>query len=218
MTQELISALSKAHLKIKAPKKDGINAHFKNKYCTLDSIYEACRVPLAENGLSIIHTVETSAAGSYFLSTTLYHSSGQCISNSIPIFLERATPQAFGSALTYARRYAITSLLTLPSDEDDDGNQAEENFKNTNRSQVVASQALTSSEVKKNYISIENADQLEKEIIERAHPIDKNYLKKILNHHGVKSLRQIEAQFEPTIRFWLQKAVDEFKKQQIESA
>lgn len=38
--------------------------------------------------------------------------------------LAKADPQGAGSAITYARRYALVSMLGLNVDEDDDGNHA----------------------------------------------------------------------------------------------
>lgn len=123
MNQELMKDLVKAQLEIKAPEKDKVNPRFKTKYCSLDAIYVACRMPLAKNGITLSHSVEN-IDGKSVLVTSLNHVSGETISNKIPIFVEQQTSQGFASALTYSRRYAICSLLGLPTDEDDDGEQA----------------------------------------------------------------------------------------------
>jgi hypothetical protein len=57
--------------------------------------------------------------------TTLLHESGQSVAETIYLPVPQQTPQAFGSAITYARRYSLQSLVTLPS-EDDDGERASE--------------------------------------------------------------------------------------------
>ena len=119
----LIQALTKAQLEIKAPEKDKYNIHFKSNYCSLDSIYIACRIPLAKQGLTLSHSVEN-VNGSNVLVTTLYHVSGEKITNVMPLYIDKQTSQGLGSALTYARRYAICSLLGLPTEDDDDGNIA----------------------------------------------------------------------------------------------
>jgi len=128
-TTSLIEALVSAQLLIKAPIKDKLNAFFKSAenpkgapYCSLDSIYESTRIPLASNGLTITHTTQN--LNGWSLLTTLMHVSGESICNTVPLFIDKLTSQGFGSALTYARKYAVCSLLGLPTEEDDDGNLA----------------------------------------------------------------------------------------------
>lgn len=125
----LLAALVKAQLDITAPDKDKVNTQFGSKYSSLDQIYAACRIPLARNGLTIMHTVEF-VDQKYSLITTLLHVSGETMANRYPMFVTQAHSQGFAAALTYARRYAICSLIGLPSEEDDDGNAATEMEKN----------------------------------------------------------------------------------------
>ncbi len=54
----------------------------------------------------------------------LIHSSGQFISDDIMIPVVQSTAQAIGSALTYGRRYGLSALVGIVSDEDDDANEA----------------------------------------------------------------------------------------------
>lgn len=122
--QEIIKAIVKTQLEISPPIKDKVNPRFKTSYSSLDAIYASVRIPLARNGLSLSHSVET-IEGKTFLVTTLRHLSGEEVSNKIPMFIENQTSQGFASALTYARRYATCTILSLPSDEDDDGEVAE---------------------------------------------------------------------------------------------
>lgn len=118
--KEILKALIKVQTEIKPPKKDGVNPRFKNKYCTIDAIYDAIRKPLAESDLFLTHSVEWSD-GRAWLRTSLVHTSGENLSNLVPLFIEAQTSQDMGKALTYARRYAICCLLALPGEEDDDG-------------------------------------------------------------------------------------------------
>lgn len=122
--KNLIAALLKAQEMIRPPAKEGVNPMFKNKYATLDAIYHACRGALAENGLLLSHSVDCDDQGRYFLVTTLFHESGETMSNRFPMLIEKQTNQGIASARTYACRYATCNLLALPSDEDDDGNAA----------------------------------------------------------------------------------------------
>lgn len=124
---ELASALAKAQGQIAPAKYDGRNPHLKNRYATLAAIWDAIRNPLSENGLSVVQVVTTEPDG-MFLLTRLMHSSGQYIQAVYPITAGdsrgMSSAQAIGSALTYARRYSLTALVGVVSDDDDDGNAA----------------------------------------------------------------------------------------------
>lgn len=90
-------------------------------YAPLEVILRATLPALASNGLAISQAVVDDG-----VETTLYHSSGQRLSNRVKIFAGEG-PQAYGSALTYARRYGVTLLLCVCADDDDDANAAEGN-------------------------------------------------------------------------------------------
>jgi ERF superfamily protein len=98
-------------------------------YAPLESILKATLPALSKNGLSITQKTLTPPSGSECVETTLYHADGGSISNQMPIFVkaDETGPQAYGSALTYARRYGVTLLLGVCADDDDDGNAAEGN-------------------------------------------------------------------------------------------
>lgn len=123
--KNLITALVKAQSQMKAPAKEGFNPLYKSKYVTLDAIYSAVRKPLSDNELSLSHSVEIDDANRYFLITTLMHVSGESMQNKFPMVIEKLSNQGIASARTYACRYAVSNMLALPSDEDDDGNAAE---------------------------------------------------------------------------------------------
>lgn len=95
-------------------------------YAPLESILHAVKPALAKNGLALTQALRRIGKRE-FVETTLRHSSGQSLSNLIPIFVKDEGPQAYGSALTYARRYGVTLLLCISADDDDDGNAAEGN-------------------------------------------------------------------------------------------
>lgn len=124
---ELATALAKAQGQIEGAKKDTQNPFFKSKYADLASVWEAIRKPLSENGLSVVQTTRppTKEEDNYMvLDTMLLHVSGQWISGSIPVIAKDQTPQAMGSAMTYARRYALAAIVGVYQ-EDDDANMAQ---------------------------------------------------------------------------------------------
>ena len=97
----LAAALSKAQASITGALKDSANPFFKSKYADLASCWDACRRQLTENNLAIIQTVEPSA-DDVLLVTTLAHSSGEWMASRLPIRAKDNSPQAQGSAITYA--------------------------------------------------------------------------------------------------------------------
>lgn len=121
---KLFEALAKAQSKIEAAVKDKSNPYFKSKYADLNSIWDACRGPLSENGLSVLQTVEGNRAEP-FLVTWLGHASGEWIKSRLPLIIMKPDPQSMGSAITYARRYALSAIVGVSADEeDDDGEKA----------------------------------------------------------------------------------------------
>ena len=127
---ELAKALAKAQGSMSPPVKNrevavrSDKANYKFKYATLDSVIDACRAPLADNGLAIVQCPEADG-NKVTIVTTLMHESGQWIRDSLTLMAAAIGPQAVGSIISYGRRYAITSMLGLASEEDDDGNAAE---------------------------------------------------------------------------------------------
>lgn len=101
---------------------------YKFKYAPLDSILTATRPALSANGLAVAQLLDSDADGAPALVTMLLHSGGASLTARTPIpFAEGAKVQAFGSAITYLRRYALQAMLGIAAEEDDDGNRASGN-------------------------------------------------------------------------------------------
>jgi hypothetical protein len=110
-----------------APKlpKDKTNPHFGSKYTGLETVVETVGPILNKHGLVWVALPGSDEAGNPELHYRLIHAeSGDQIDGSMPLLLSKGDSQAFGSAITYARRYALCSVLNLVADEDDDGNAA----------------------------------------------------------------------------------------------
>ncbi len=121
--KELATAMAKAQAEIKAALKDSKNPHFKSSYADLTSVWDACRTALTKNGLSVVQ-VPNFEGDEVWLETRLLHASGESISGRYPLRPQQQTPQGYGSALTYARRYSLAAMVGVVADEDDDGNAA----------------------------------------------------------------------------------------------
>ena len=117
---KLAESLAKAQAGIKSITKDRTNPHFRNRYATLDAILDAVRPTLAAQGLSIVQGASESTQG-FNVETYLVHSSGEYIANVVAVPVSKQDAQGVGSAMTYGRRYGVSALLALSTDEDDDG-------------------------------------------------------------------------------------------------
>lgn len=172
--KNVIGALVKAQLKIVPPKKQGTNPMFKNRYMTYEAIMDAVRLPLAESGLTLWHTI----AGEFLL-TRLYHVSGEYLENLFPMKVERQNSQGVASANTYAKRQAICNMIGLSGDDDDDGNEA----------------CQEKVEEKKMKISLEQQEVLEEYI-----GADPKVIERILDRYKVKNLADLDSMhFSPVL-------------------
>ena len=115
---ELAVALAKAQGQITGALKDSSNPFFKSKYADLASCWDACRKQLSENNLSVVQTTDV-IDGIVVVRTILAHSSGQWISGILPVKTKDDGPQAQGSGITYARRYALAAMVGLAQIDDD---------------------------------------------------------------------------------------------------
>lgn len=107
---------------------------FSYKYAPLDEVLNLVRPLLSENGLSVIQA-PMSSEGNVSVSTILLHDSGEYIElEPITLKMDKITAQGAGSAITYARRYALSAVLGIASEDDDDGNSIEPNDANKNSS------------------------------------------------------------------------------------
>lgn len=120
---KISESLAKAQGEMKPASFDAMNPHFRSRYATLASIMEACRSALSQNNIAIIQgtSVEEDRV---VVNTMLTHSSGEWISDSLSMNINKDSPQAIGSAITYARRYSLSSMVGIVSDEDDDAEGA----------------------------------------------------------------------------------------------
>jgi len=122
---EISAALAKVQGEIKAAQKDGANPHFKSKFASLNSHWDACREILSKNGLMVTQLSNVAEDGKNVLVTMLCHSSGQWFKSSMFLKPVKDDPQGMGSCITYARRYMLSAIVgTTADDEDDDGEGA----------------------------------------------------------------------------------------------
>ena len=117
---KLAAALCKAQAEMGGAVKDAKNPFFKSSYADLTSVIKAIKEPFANNGLSYSQFPVTSeGGGGVGVVTVLLHSSGQWIESEFYLPLAKKDPQGGGSAITYARRYALQAMAGIPTADDD---------------------------------------------------------------------------------------------------
>jgi hypothetical protein len=119
-------ALLKFHGIMQGISKDAKNPAFKkdgkvSKYASLSNIQDAIRQPLQDVGLVYLQMPEI---GNTMVTMLMHPESEEYIQGTYDLTPVSNSPQAVGSAITYARRYALGAILGLTIDEDDDGNAA----------------------------------------------------------------------------------------------
>jgi len=114
--QNLTQSLAKFHAMVGRISKDAKNPFFKSNYASLPHIITEIAEPLEKAGLVLSQFPNGDG-----LTTMLIHAeSGEFISATYTLQVVRQNdPQAQGSAISYARRYAITSVLNLAISDDD---------------------------------------------------------------------------------------------------
>lgn len=118
---EIAAALSKAQREMGNAIKSSVNPYHKSRYADYTAIVDAIREPFSKNGLSFMQEPTTSA-DTVSITTLIAHASGQWIEfDPVTLPVAKKDPQGVGAAITYAKRYALGSIVGIGTAEDDDG-------------------------------------------------------------------------------------------------
>lgn len=182
---EFSKAFAKTQQEMKQPLKDANNPFFKSKYVPLENVVEAITESASKNGISFTQFPSSDEAGNVTVGTLVMHSSGEWIEYD-PIKMKpvKNDPQSIGSAITYAKRYALSAIFGITSDPDDDGNEATQTKK-----QAPAKKK------DEPVISVEKANYYLKEIASISAEKGKeggSIVKWFLNHLGVVDYKMIK--------------------------
>jgi len=157
MTEEMMSdeigqialALSIAQGKFKPIERKSINPFFKSKYADLASIKDGVTEALSANKIAVFQLIQPDE-NTAIVDTILAHESGQWIKSTVSLkpkkqikkeigkypdgnpkyeteTIDANDPQSMGSAITYARRYGLSAILGIATEDEDDGNGASGN-------------------------------------------------------------------------------------------
>ena len=115
------TALLEAKRHMSAPSKNRKAVY--GRYADLEAILQAVEPPLADQGLVITQHGEFNGEIPVLVTRLTHTEVNESIESVLPLLTKKPNdPQALGSAITYARRYGITALLSVVADDDDDGN------------------------------------------------------------------------------------------------
>ena len=103
---------------------DSRNPHFNSRYASLASVIDAVRAPLAAEGLAWIQRVSCEGTRVSVESILLDQAGAVLSGGTITLTAQQPSPQAIGSALTYARRYSLSTMVGIAAEDDDDANEA----------------------------------------------------------------------------------------------
>lgn len=131
----LATALAEAQGELEPAEKNAsatVSGQTKRTYADLASVFEVLRNALPKHGLAVTQSLLPSEQGTVRVKTTLLHKSGEWLSSECTMPCDRQGGiQGMGSAITYARRYSISALIGVVSDDDDDGFGAQGKGNNT---------------------------------------------------------------------------------------
>src|SRR5699024_2100810 len=140
---ELSKALAKFQANVKQPMKDKDNPFFRSKYVPLENVVEAITNTAPKHGLSFTQWALNDDSGRVGVATLLLHESGEYIEFD-PVFMnaDKNTAQGAGSLMTYLKRYSLSAVFGITSDEDDDGNSASQNNKPQSNNKMASDKQL----------------------------------------------------------------------------
>lgn len=120
---KITAALLDAQAEFKPAVKNATNPHFQSKFVDLAGVIEAVGEALRKHRIAVVQPTDRDEDGTTVLLTRLIHESGEFLGGRYPVKGVKPDPQAEGSALTYARRYALMAMVGI-APEDDDGHAA----------------------------------------------------------------------------------------------
>lgn len=123
--KNLAPALCKAQADIHVAKKLSVNPHFRSNYADLNSVWDACREALTNNGFSVTQLPYTDETGRHRMVSMLIHSSGEFIKTDVSLPTVKPGAQELGSCIKYMRRYCLASMVGVVDGVDDDAELAE---------------------------------------------------------------------------------------------
>jgi len=180
--KELATALSKFQAEVKNPANSANNPFFKSKYAPLNEILNGVRPVLGKYGLSILQMPGGDSQDTS-ITTILMHESGEWIeSDPLTMKAVKNDPQGAGSVITYARRYSLSAVLGISSEDDDDANHGSGN-NTADKPHLAPSQSDTK--------TVNDAQLKRLYAISRAHNVPESAIKAEIQKFGKASSKEL---------------------------
>ena len=144
---QLIPALAKARLDFGAIERTKENPHFKFKYAPLEKILAAVDKPLAQQQLVLLGEI-SNADNMVTVTTRLMHCSEQWMESAVVVHMpdQMKDLQELGKAITYIRRYSISTMLNVQADDDVDDHLGAEPLQERQTSRKTGQKRLAPAE------------------------------------------------------------------------
>lgn len=176
-TNLIDSAMVEIQKELKHAVLDKKNPHLKNMYASLESIIDAIRPVAATHGVTIQQFPEIDN-DAHVLITRIAHKSGQFYISKMKLIVAKLDMQGLGSAITYARRYALSSIFDIATGEGDDDGHATVAQPRQEAGTAVQEQKPANFKI----------SQAQKEYIQHMFLKQSKSIEKMLNHYNIKSI------------------------------
>ena len=120
---KLIEQLLEVQRELSHATADAVNPHFKSQYVKFEDLWDYAKEALNSHNIMIqqlSHECEVGAC----IETVLHGHGASMSTGKMIVRADKPTAQAFGSAITYAKRYSLSMALGIGADKDDDANNA----------------------------------------------------------------------------------------------
>jgi len=120
---KLIEELLEVQRELSHATADAVNPHFKSQYVKFEDLWDYAKEALNSHNIMIqqlSHECEVGAC----IETVLHGHGASMSTGKMIVRADKPTAQAFGSAITYAKRYSLSMALGIGADKDDDANNA----------------------------------------------------------------------------------------------
>jgi hypothetical protein len=143
--KQVVKAISNVQQSLEILKKDSKAdvVKYSYTYTGMPTIWKALKVLLNQEKLTVVQSPVASDGNSMgdFLSTTIFHESGEWVQYLMRLVITRDDPQGFGSAITYAERYMLKTIFKVVTSDDDND---------------AVTQTLANGEMKKDWVRAYN--------------------------------------------------------------
>lgn len=198
-TKNIFKALSDFRKEVLQPKKDADNPQFRSKYVPLESVRATVDSVAPKHGLADVQNL-TTREHEVGVQTMLTHESGEYILFDW-LFLDarpvirggskgEVTAQSQGSAITYGKRYTLSSAYGIASEVDDDGNAATGDIQQTQPTQQKQKTPPKAKKITKAE-ALEIAKGLKKSIAELKEMPEKSIDEWLIKYMDVKTIAEI---------------------------